>query len=229
MTIDIYDYLHDALSQYSSSEVNRPGYFYNGPSTAGSSPTATLCPDNTYSPGLAKQRSCQRCPGGLAIEDNSGIRTHSGFCVAPPGYFVSGGTAVPCPVGQYKEGYNMELKCRIYFLAFKQIMAGNAGAAAAANKVKSFGSGKFTFWADPTADQLDGYSTDTSATSSAACLDSCTLDPTCYAVLIKRHIAGHEFLSCGYIKPAFTEAAVLVRTLIRAIPERLPPAAATAD
>eukprot|EP00775_Hariotina_reticulata_P003349 gene3349-3625_t len=106
-------------------------------------------------------------------------------------------------------------------LAFKQIPAGNT--VAAGSKAKSIGTGKFTFWNDSTADQVDGYEPDPLATSSDTCLDSCTIDPTCYAVLIRRFKSTGDFLGCGLIKSAFKQETGSVRTLLRAIPQRTTP------
>jgi hypothetical protein len=103
-------------------------------------------------------------------------------------------------------------------LAIKQIAAGNTGAAS--SKPKSTGNGKFTFWADSTADQVDGYIADPSAASSNTCLDSCTIDSSCYAVLIKNSRPNDEFMGCGLIKPIFQQGNDSVRTLMRAVPER---------
>lgn len=48
--------------------VNEPGYLY---SLVNGVPTASACPNNTFSTGLLKQRSCVPCPPGYVTEANS--------------------------------------------------------------------------------------------------------------------------------------------------------------
>eukprot|EP00775_Hariotina_reticulata_P010976 gene10976-11131_t len=92
--------------------VNKPGFFYRPPPAGGGSPSAGFCPNDTYTVGMAKQKSCRRCPANFVIEDNTVIRNSSSACVAPPGYFVnSAGVALPCAEGNYKTGYNLLMRC----------------------------------------------------------------------------------------------------------------------
>eukprot|EP00775_Hariotina_reticulata_P005836 gene5836-6077_t len=108
---------------------------------------------------------------------------------------------------------------KTYYLAVKQI---GANAVDSAN-IKSIGNGKYTYWLDATAQQVAGFVNDTSAVTSATCLDTCTLDPGCYAVRIQQSSTG-TFENCGYIKPSSTDPWGSQRTLFRAVPARsMPP------
>lgn len=53
--------------------VNLPGFFYTFSSSGG--PSATLCPENSYSPGLRKQRACVPCPTGFTTNGQTGQRS----------------------------------------------------------------------------------------------------------------------------------------------------------
>jgi len=78
--------------------------------------------------------------------------------------------------------------------------------------------GSPTGW-NSTALEVAGFVNDSSATTTAACLDNCTMDPDCYGVRIQQSSTG-GFENCGYIKPSTTEVWGSVRTLLRAVPAR---------
>jgi hypothetical protein len=50
--------------------VNMPGYSYSINSAG--QPSASLCPLNTYSPGMKKQRACVPCPTGFSTNGRTG-------------------------------------------------------------------------------------------------------------------------------------------------------------
>lgn len=57
--------------------VNLPGYSYD--ITAAGTPSATLCPLNTYGPGMKKQRACVPCPTGFTTNGKLG-QTSANTC-----------------------------------------------------------------------------------------------------------------------------------------------------
>ena len=104
-------------------------------------------------------------------------------------------------------------------LAFKQVMAGAADAAA--TQPKSIGSGRYTYWLDSTARQVMNYTAVTVADAAEDCLDTCTIDLGCYAVRIQLSSSG-SFEECGVIGPVLptNQWSSSRRTLTRAVPER---------
>ncbi|WIA23304.1 hypothetical protein OEZ85_000071 [Tetradesmus obliquus] len=113
--------------------VNNQGYSYNAPTTATGDPSATVCPENTFSPGFKRQDDCTPCPSGLKTDnglpntidfvpssvtvpsgytkqytDTAGTtqQTSSAACKVPPGWYVtSSNKVIRCPRGEYREGY----------------------------------------------------------------------------------------------------------------------------
>jgi hypothetical protein len=59
-----------------SPAVNLPGFSYSitvNAVTGTSDVSAVLCPENTYSPGLKKQRACVPCPTGFTTKGMTGM------------------------------------------------------------------------------------------------------------------------------------------------------------
>jgi hypothetical protein len=97
--------------------VNLPGFRYITPANNvgyTSQPGAAACTTATYSVGLKKQQSCDRCPSGY--EEKTGTlstaRTSSAICTAPAGWYVkSPGVVAPCPKGEYKSVQSLATSC----------------------------------------------------------------------------------------------------------------------
>lgn len=64
--------------------VNMPGYSYDVDAIG--TPSAKLCPLNTYGPGMKKQRACVPCPTGFTTNGRTGqtLPTACGECYASP-------------------------------------------------------------------------------------------------------------------------------------------------
>jgi len=89
--------------------VNVPGYFYSA--DASGNPSSTICPVDTYGPGLRKQRACVPCPPGYTTRGQTGS-TSTRACVVPEGYYLKGpGQVAPCPKGEYKAGFEALPSC----------------------------------------------------------------------------------------------------------------------
>lgn len=89
--------------------VNAPGHSF---SLDGSSkPTATVCPVDTYSPGLKKQQGCVSCPSGFKTLDLT-KQTSILACKVPAGFYLRGpGEVAPCPMGEYQATNTTVGKC----------------------------------------------------------------------------------------------------------------------
>lgn len=63
--------------------VNLKGYSYVVAATADGQPSVALCPVNTYSTGLRKQRACVPCPSGMTTLGQTGASapTACGECL----------------------------------------------------------------------------------------------------------------------------------------------------
>lgn len=89
--------------------VNMAGFSYSLDAQA--NPSAQLCPANTWSAGLRKQRACVPCPPGL-ITSGPGASAPTA-CVVPPGaYLKSPGVTALCPRGEYKSGMGDAGSCQ---------------------------------------------------------------------------------------------------------------------
>lgn len=90
--------------------VNDKGYYYSiNPTT--SDPSATICPVDSYGPGLRKQRACVPCAPGYITNGATGS-TVATACVVPAGYFLKApGQVAPCPMGEYKETTGATTSC----------------------------------------------------------------------------------------------------------------------
>jgi len=90
--------------------VNLPGYFYTI-DTLGTTVGQTICPVNTYSAGLKKQRACVPCPTGYTTNGAIGASTPTA-CVVPAGYYLKApGQIAPCPKGEWKSGIGSNGNC----------------------------------------------------------------------------------------------------------------------
>lgn len=70
--------------------VNNAGYYYTITTNATTGEPivgAVICPVDTYSPGLKKQRACVPCPTGFSTKNQTGSRkpTDCGACGATDG------------------------------------------------------------------------------------------------------------------------------------------------
>ena len=87
-----------------------PGHYYTI-SSDGLTVGAVECPENTYSPGLKKQRACVPCPTGFTTNGTTGA-TSPLQCLVPAGYYLKApGQVAPCPQGEYKEGLGTAANC----------------------------------------------------------------------------------------------------------------------
>lgn len=91
--------------------VNLPGTSFS--MAADGTPSAAPCDADTFSPGLRKQPSCTPCSPGMST-DGAERSTSSSACKAPPGSFLKApGVVALCPRGEYKSGFNLDVKCTV--------------------------------------------------------------------------------------------------------------------
>lgn len=89
--------------------VNLPGFSYTLDEQG--IPAAVLCPADSWSPGLKKQRACVPCPAGFSTNARAGA-TAPTACVVPSGsYLKAPGVAAPCPRGEFKAGLSNAGNC----------------------------------------------------------------------------------------------------------------------
>lgn len=69
-----YDIVLGVLLAPYSPAVNLPGFYYFANFSAGVV-ASSLCPEDTYGPGLRKQRACVSCPVGFSTVGHAGRAT----------------------------------------------------------------------------------------------------------------------------------------------------------
>lgn len=80
--------------------VNSPGYVFVV--DAAGNPGAAPCQQDSFSPGLKKQRACVPCPPSYTTNGLTG-RSSFGDCVLVDGFFLQGpGTAAACSKGEFR-------------------------------------------------------------------------------------------------------------------------------